>query len=110
MNLDELVERVKGHTPGPFHVAGLHGEFVNDAREANLCRVNPTVSWNSWGISQSDGPDSHKPNTELFAAAPSLLTLALELKRENEELRAELKAKGARIVGMENVKHIRGGE
>lgn len=101
MNLAELVERVKGRTPGPWEyqehsdaythiVRGPKGEFIASCPQG------------------TDGED--EANARLCAAAPSLLTLALELRRENEELRAELKAKGARIVGMENVKHIRGEE
>ncbi|MDP9475455.1 MAG: hypothetical protein M3R38_07155 [Actinomycetota bacterium] len=62
-----------GSTPGPWHLAGERGEWVNDEHNMNICRVNPTVSVAPNGIARGDGPRSHESNARLIAASPKLL-------------------------------------
>ncbi len=79
---------MSGHTPGPWHVAGERGEWVNDSREMNVCRLNATVSVEPDGKVRDDGPKSHGANAHLIAAAPELLDAcreALEFLREDLE-------------------------
>ena len=62
-------------TPGPWHIAGALGEWVNDERNANICRVNPDVSLVSAG-KYVRGNAPHSGNARLIAAAPDLFHAA----------------------------------
>ena len=60
---------MSGHTPGPWHVAGADGEWVNDERNMNVCRVNPDVSL-APTRKYVGGSAPHSGNANLIAAAP----------------------------------------
>lgn len=80
--LAELVERVKGHTPGPWELWASNSWRRFGSEDGEVCTPvqysardpHPDLHFANGG---QDGPDAR-----LIAAAPSLLTLALEQAEE----------------------------
>lgn len=94
MNLDELVERVKGHTPGPWTWIDtmIHGDPVEGPDKDALVGpprdpdAKPYPTDSSEKVLYFEYPIDNAANAELIAAAPSLLTLALELRKMLESI------------------------
>lgn len=83
MNLDELVERVKGHTPGSWALRA-HGAITGGTmRELVNGSVQPQIAM---ACAVEGGQAEQDANAALIAAAPSLLTLALELRKMLESI------------------------
>ena len=70
------------HTPGPWHITGELGEWVNDKYQMNICRVNSTVSMGPNGVTRSDGTHSRDANARLIAAAPDLLEASIAIAKD----------------------------
>jgi hypothetical protein len=79
IDLAELVEKVKGHTPGPWEYILGTGFDVFDVAESHVvCR-----GWNSYR-------PKLEADARLIAAAPELLTLALEQAQEIKRLKGAI--------------------
>lgn len=82
-----LVERCKGHTPGPWRVDGPpHNQIVWNGPESRICFM-----------AHSNGVDNERDiaTGNLVAAAPELLDLIETQAREIERLRLDVEAQEA---------------
>lgn len=84
----EQLEALKGHTPGPWHVANKVGEVVIIRTPSGL------------GVGSALTREEDHPDARLIAAAPDLLTTALAALARAEAAEAALK------VATAGLKHI----
>lgn len=99
MNLDELVERVKGHTVGDWElcahlarpeidagcpcIASKRGTIWSADGEQIVCEIGETPDLQAGADWTPPFPrEVSRANAALIAAAPSLLTLALEQREK----------------------------